>query len=576
MIGAEDTEALSIASDLSKKEIVELELTVEEQAVLYALDSKVSDKAAYCLPGSMFEFKVEREVTAATLAALRRDWEAAGWVVGAFLIPDPETGTPLRDQTGPPDEAVYRLVFARPHRETGITGLQPKRKELRQAEEYIPIEEATANTATIVATAPRTSIPLLVRMPTRNRPRQALEVLEKYREMAIGEVTIEVVIDEDDETCNNTQFHQRLAELDCYVTVGRHKTKIEACNAGRMDDWAILLLASDDMVPIVRGYDQRIITAMEQHFPLRDGALCFNDGYNKDHVRPGEPVTCTLPIIGRHLYEMTGRRVYHSEYRSIYCDTDQTYLFTKMERLAFVDEVIIEHRHFANFKARFDELYEHNSQHDNHDKQVFERRRTEDFGRGKPILSILICAIPARRQRLERLVDYLRHQIRVFTHEHIEICVDLDEHGTVGEKRQRLLLRATGGYIAFIDDDDWVSRDYVSRVVQACWQEADCCSLTGVITEDGANPARFEHSISYLGWRTRDDGTHERTPNHLNAVKRELALKAGFASKNVGEDHEYSSALRPLLQSEASTGAEPLYYYWSVPSKSVQRRTNGA
>ncbi len=91
------------------------------------------------------------------------------------------------------------------------------------------------------------------------------------------------------------------------------------------------------------------------------------------------------------------------------------------------------------------------------------------------------------------------------------------------------------------------------------------------MTVDGENPQRFEHSIKYDGWYTKD-GVHYRTPNHLSVVRCELARKVGFVSKNVGEDHDYSMRLRPLLKTEASTGETPLYFYFYRPKQSVQTK----
>ncbi|MES2179826.1 MAG: glycosyltransferase [Gemmatimonadota bacterium] len=578
MIRADDDSDLSdfVDADVDKQELVETVLTEEEQALLYSLDADVESAAAMRRPGKMFEVRIAREVSASVLSRLKHEWESGGWTVGVFEIADPKTGRPVRERAGYDDEFVFRLVLARPHRQQtlGRSGRVSEALAARQAEEFVVPDEATIER--LVSGGVRTTTPLLVRMPTRARPQQALEVLAKYRDMAIGHVAIEVVIDEDDRLSNNTQFLQRLAELDCTVTVGRHKSKIEACNAGRVCDWGVLVLASDDMVPVMRGYDQRILAAFEKHFPLLDGAICFDDGYNKDHVREGEPVTCTLPVLGRHVFEeVLGGYVYHPEYRSIFCDTDQTFLLNNMKRMVFVDEIVVEHRHFANSKATFDELYKHNSRHDEHDQKLFEERRAAEFNAPQMELSILICSVAPRRQQLERLVNYLRWQMTEavdlrFERQCVEICVDTDDHVTVGEKRQRLLERAVGKYVCFIDDDDWVDSRYIERVLKACAEGKDCCSLTGVITEDGANPRRFEHSLAHDGWYTREDGVFIRTPNHLNTVRRELALEVGFVSQNVGEDHDFSNRIQPLLKSEASTGDASLYFYWNVPTKSVQ------
>jgi len=38
---------------------------------------------------------------------------------------------------------------------------------------------------------------------------------------------------------------------------------------------------------------------------------------------------------------------------------------------------------------------------------------------------------------------------------------------TIGAKRNQLLHRAKGDYVAFVDDDDLVSSDYVNKVLSA-------------------------------------------------------------------------------------------------------------
>jgi hypothetical protein len=380
---------------------------------------------------------------------------------------------------------------------------------------------------------------------------------------------------------NHPQTLQRLGDLDCLVTVGRHKSKIDAVNGGRIDDWSILVLASDDMVPVTAGYDQRIIEEMDRHFPLRDGAIYFNDGYNKEHAGEGFPVLCTLPIFGRHLWEEFGY-VYFPEYGSLYSDTEQTDLLTAMRRLVFVDEMLIEHRHHAAGKAAHDAMYKFNDDKwGSADKELYIKRRAlrrpgSQFAFDAPplLLSILICSTHKRAPYLRRLLAWLRGQVRDDGfHRQVEICVDIDNGElSVGQKRQKLLERAVGHYVAFVDDDDLVASDYLRRILGALKDHptTDCLSLVGVMTTDGEQPERFEHSVSFDGWYTRE-GVHYRTPNHLSVVRRDLAIKVGFINKSVGEDHDYSSRLRPLLKTEASTGTAPLYYYLFVPHNSVQQ-----
>ncbi len=415
---------------------------------------------------------------------------------------------------------------------------------------------------------------LLVRFPTRGRPTQALAVLEKYRTMAGVPVTIEVILDDDDTSMLAADVLQRLIALDCVVTVQSARGKIAACNGGRAKDWDVLVLASDDMVPVVDSYAARVLAAMEKHFPYLDGAIYFSDGHHGANL-------CTLPIMGRRLVEQFGY-VYYPEYQSLFSDTEQTVVLKALGRLTYVDETIIEHRHYVWGTAPKDALYHTNETYWDVDKAAFERRfKTQQplaqipFDSPPLWLTICIATLPIRRARLEHLLDHLWQQILDFTNpvgdEHarmIEVVVDDREGPTVGEKRQALLERARGHFVAFVDDDDWVAPDYVRRVVEAIGfnPQADCASLVGVMTTAGAVPEHFAHSIKNAEWRT-DDGIHLRTPNHLNAVRTSLALKVGFKAVSKAEDFDYSKRLQPLLKQEASTGDAPLYYYFYWPGK---------
>ena len=170
-------------------------------------------------------------------------------------------------------------------------------------------------------------------------------------------------------------------------------------------------------------------------------------------------------------------------------------------------------------------------------------------------LSILVCSIQVRKKQLARLLNILSPQIT----EKVEILVETDdEQMTIGTKRNKLLHRAQGDYVAFVDDDDVVSSDYINKILKAMSTLPDCCSLTGEIVHHGRKNA-FIHSIEYDRWYEKD-GVYYRHPNHLNAIKRELTLQIGFPEKNHGEDHDFSKQILPLLKTEARIDGI-IYYY---------------
>lgn len=179
-------------------------------------------------------------------------------------------------------------------------------------------------------------------------------------------------------------------------------------------------------------------------------------------------------------------------------------------------------------------------------------------------LSVLVATMPTRKEKLDRLLDHLRPQVVAAAHP-TEVVVDDAPYGNVsiGMKRQRMLTNARGEYVTFVDDDDWVPDDYLRRIFAALDSDpgVDCLSLVGTIVIDGARQRKFYHSIANGPSWYEDARGYIRPPSHLNTVRRDLAIKAGFTDVRWAEDFEYSQRLFPLLVREVSTGDEPLYTY---------------
>ncbi len=180
-------------------------------------------------------------------------------------------------------------------------------------------------------------------------------------------------------------------------------------------------------------------------------------------------------------------------------------------------------------------------------------------------LSILIPTLENRKRYLDRLLNCLEKQID--TNE-VEYCFETDNgERSIGEKRNLLLQEAKGKYIAFVDDDDLVSSDYIEKVLDAIHDpiEPDCIGMHLLHYEDNALRGFTYHSLRYKSWYDKLDTTtgmkrYYRNPNHLNPVKRELALATKFPNISMGEDRDYSTRLLPLLKTEVYI-YEPIYYY---------------
>jgi poly(ribitol-phosphate) beta-N-acetylglucosaminyltransferase len=186
-------------------------------------------------------------------------------------------------------------------------------------------------------------------------------------------------------------------------------------------------------------------------------------------------------------------------------------------------------------------------------------------------LSILICTVDGREQFLERLESVLNPQIQ-FLKDYIEVHILKDDGFlTIGTKRNMLLEKATGEYIVFIDDDDLISHDYISKIFDAMESKPDVIGMHLLHFNDGNLAGFTYHSLRYNKWHEdRDSVTglmrYYRNPNHLNPVKRELALSIGFKDISMGEDKDYSERLLGLIRTEEYI-YEPIYYYFFRSNK---------
>ena len=182
-------------------------------------------------------------------------------------------------------------------------------------------------------------------------------------------------------------------------------------------------------------------------------------------------------------------------------------------------------------------------------------------------LSILICTINGREEIFNKLYESIQAQLTEDKRNLVEIISLCDNKEiTIGAKRNKLLTMARGEYVAFVDDDDTVSDDYVSKILDAIDNgeepNPDCIGMEGIILWEGSNRL-FCHSINFQGWYTGPDAVFYRTPNHLNPVKRRIALQVRFKNISGGEDQDYSKRLRNFLRTENYI-EDPIYFY--VPS----------
>jgi hypothetical protein len=203
-------------------------------------------------------------------------------------------------------------------------------------------------------------------------------VFEKYQKFLSGkhEVRFVVSIDLDDETMGDAVVDRILAYGNVAVHRGNSKTKIEAVNAD-LDkigtDFDILMLASDDMIPQLRNYDDRIATDMAENFPDLDGVLAYKDGRRDDDL-------ITFAIVGKKYFDRFGY-LYNPIYKSVYADNEFTDVAKKLEKVKYFDLVPFVHG-WADYVG-WDDLMKRNEDRSTYirDQGVFNFRKSQGFPR---------------------------------------------------------------------------------------------------------------------------------------------------------------------------------------------------
>jgi hypothetical protein len=216
---------------------------------------------------------------------------------------------------------------------------------------------------------------LLIKFPTRGRKSKFFEVLYEYIDLLddVNNTYFLITLDKDDKEMYNQDTIDKLKKIkNLSYFFGKSENKVSAINRDLKsnDNWDILLLASDDMIPQIKGYDSVIRDNMTTHFPDTDGVLWFNDGNRKD--------LNTLSILGKKYYQRFNY-IYNPEYKSTWCDNEFTQVANILKKQIFIDQVIIKHEHPDwGFGVR-DEIHRQNLDNEFHDKSVYLKNSAINF-----------------------------------------------------------------------------------------------------------------------------------------------------------------------------------------------------
>lgn len=218
---------------------------------------------------------------------------------------------------------------------------------------------------------------LLIKFPTKGRKDKFFTTLDKYHEYCsdIENTIFLISIDSDDVVMNNEDTIKKITEYkNTKLVIGHSLSKIDAINRDLSDfeyDWDIVLIAADDTIPQIIGYDNIVRDNMLFNYPDTDGILWFNDGFQGNRLN-------TLCILGKKYYQRFNY-IYHSDYKSCWSDNEFMVVGNILKRQSYIDQVIIRHEHPDYGYGNPDYVHKNNVSDWQHDEDIYNKRLINNF-----------------------------------------------------------------------------------------------------------------------------------------------------------------------------------------------------
>lgn len=188
-------------------------------------------------------------------------------------------------------------------------------------------------------------------------------------------------------------------------------------------------------------------------------------------------------------------------------------------------------------------------------------------------LSILICSvdIEERQIKLKKLISELNRQIsKNYAEEIIEIIVDTDNmNKSVGQKRNDLIQKSQGEFICFIDDDDFISENYLSSILHHLNSGIDILLIGIEHIVNGVNQTKILPSL-YIDNLNTGEAVLKTNHFHLCPHKKSIAERVLFDCINFAEDMIYSQKMVKYINNSYVLST-PLYIYFDNLEKSLTR-----
>lgn len=211
------------------------------------------------------------------------------------------------------------------------------------------------------------SADLLVIVPTRGRPVNARQLWAAWQESVTGEADLYFAVDDDDPWLNayEVEFNRM---TDVRYSIGRRRRMVGTLNevaCAFADQYSYLGFMGDDHRPRTRGWDRRLVEALSHHQTVHAWSspdalretrtpktgLAYGNDLLQGAAMP-TAVAMTSDIV-RALGYMAPPSMKHLCIDLVWKDWGEA-----IDRLTYLDDVIIEHVHPANGKAQMDTGYE--------------------------------------------------------------------------------------------------------------------------------------------------------------------------------------------------------------------------
>lgn len=184
---------------------------------------------------------------------------------------------------------------------------------------------------------------------TRSRPQKCNEAINSVlNNLSSDNYEIILTTDDDDKTMREATIPI------CNVKhcKGASANKISAINRGMTlaGEYSILIVLSDDMRFITKGFDDILREDMQKHFPDLDGVLHYPDQHQGSNCM-------TMSIMGRKYYERDGF-IYNPRFESLWSDIVAQEQAQIRDKYKFIDTRLFDHLHPSFGDTPYDAQYQ--------------------------------------------------------------------------------------------------------------------------------------------------------------------------------------------------------------------------